>query len=127
MPSPCRANSGRSALDELRAHRGAGLLRGLREALTLAGIQALAGARAALACALALAGVAGHALAGRGVGRRRPGRYDRAGEEQSGSGGCERRTGFGIQLHGDLLDDCLTTILRRELAMTLGSPMHTLR
>ena len=109
MPGPRRVNSGRSTLDELRAHGGACLLGGRREALTLAGVLALAGARAALAGALALAGVADHALAGRGVGRRRPGRYDRAGEEQGCSGSCERRTGLGIQLHDDLLDDCLTT------------------
>src|SRR5882724_6038017 len=93
----------RSTLDELGAHGGARLLGSRREILALAGVgRALAGA-------LALAGVAGHALALGGVRRRRHRRHHRAGEEQGGSGSGERRTGFGIQLHDDLLDDCLKT------------------
>src|ERR1700686_4354898 len=80
-----------------------------REALPLAGIQALAGMVAALASALAFAGVCADAVAfARGVGRRR---YGRTGQEQSCSGRCERSTGFGIQLHDDLLDDSSMTRL----------------
>src|SRR6478752_699628 len=95
-PSPLRVNSGRSTLDELRAHGVALLFGSRREALTLAGVQTLAG-------------IAGHALARSSVRRARSGCDDRAGEEQGGCGSRERRTGFGIQLHIDLLDDCLTT------------------
>src|SRR3954470_15607865 len=65
----------RSALDERAA---LGLALGLghhRKAVAFAGIQALAGIAGALAGALALAGVGGHALALRGVGRGRCRRY----------------------------------------------------
>src|SRR5947199_4457564 len=99
----------RSALDELGAHGGARLLGSRREALALAGVLALAGIGRALAGALALAGVAGHALALGGVRRRRYRRHHRTGEDQGGGGSGERCTGFGIQLHDDLLDDCLKT------------------
>src|SRR5437868_12699889 len=106
--APICVSSGRSTLDVLRAHRCALLFGSRREALTLAGVLALAGIRRALAGTLALAGVAGHALACGGS-RARSGRDDRAGEEQGRRGSRERRTGFGIQLHDDLLDDYLTT------------------
>src|SRR5262245_25222580 len=58
-----------SALDECAALGLAGGFRRHREALALAGVQALAGIRRALAGALALAGIGGHALALRSVGR----------------------------------------------------------
>src|SRR5206468_4083991 len=61
-----------------------------REALTLAGVQALAGMVAALAGALALAGVGADAVAFAGrIGRRRHGG---AGQEQSGRSGGNRGT-----------------------------------
>ena len=44
-----------------------------------------------------------------GVRSRRHRRHHGAGEEQRGGGSGERCTGFGIQLHDDLLDDCLKT------------------
>jgi len=110
IPGPFRLNSERSALGERAALCLALRFRGHREALGLAGVQALAGVRAALAGALALAGVDAHALAlGGGVCARRSGRYDRAGEKQGGGSGRKRRAGLGIQLHDDLLDDCVTT------------------
>src|SRR5947209_14111674 len=59
-----------SGLDELCAHCLALLLGVHREARALAGVQALAGIRTTLAGALALAGVAGHALAAGGIGSR---------------------------------------------------------
>src|SRR3978361_592271 len=108
MPSPRRLCSKRSTLDESAARRRALGGGAHREAGALAGIQALAGIRAALAGALALAGVAGHALALRSIGGARRG-DDGAGEEQGGGGGGERGAGLGIQLHDDLLDDCLKT------------------
>ena len=92
-----------SALDERAA---LGLARGFRrhrEALALAGVQALAGIRRALAGALALAGVGGHALALGSVGGRGHGR-DGAGKEQRGGSGCECGARFGIQLHDVLLN-----------------------
>src|SRR5882757_2261838 len=98
----------RSTLDVSAALGRALLLGHHREAGTLAGVQPLAGIRAALAGALALAGVRGHALALGGVCRARRG-DDGAGEEQGGGGGCERGAGLGIQFHDDLLDDCLKT------------------
>src|SRR5262245_57627073 len=93
-----------SALDERTA---LGLARGFRrhrEALTLAGVQALAGIRGALARALALAGVGGDALALGGVGGVRHGRHDGPGKEQRGGGSSERGTRLGIQLHNVLLN-----------------------
>src|SRR5882757_1321244 len=71
------------------------------EALTLAGVQALAGVRTALAGALALAGVGADALtfAG-GVGH---GRHGGAGQEQGGGSGGNRGAGLGSHLHGHLL------------------------
>src|SRR3989442_1069402 len=94
---------------ELALRRSTLFLGQLREPLTLAGVLALAGIGRALASALALAGIAGHALALGGVRRRRHRRHHRTGEEQGGGGSGERRTGLGIQLHDDLLDDCLKT------------------
>src|SRR5262249_14768555 len=97
----------RSALDERAA---LGFARGFghhREALALAGIQALAGAGSALAGALALAGIGGHALALRSVGGGGHGRDDCPGQKQRSGGRGERGTRFGIQLHDVLLMECL--------------------
>src|SRR5262249_45197290 len=99
-----------SALDERAALGLAGGFRRHREALALAGVQALAGIRSALAGALALAGVGGHALALRSVCGGGHGRDDSTGQEQGGGGRGERGTRFGIQLHDVLLDDMLTTV-----------------
>src|SRR5437763_1580128 len=104
--SGSRPELGRS---ELALGGGALVLGHFREALALARVLALAGIRGALAGALALAGVGAHTLALTCVGGRRAGRDDSAGEEPCGGSGCERSTGLGIQLHDDLLDDCLPT------------------
>src|ERR1700722_10599258 len=121
-PGPS-TNSGRLGRLELALGGGAVALGHFREALPLAGVQALAGMVAALASALALAGVRADAVAfARGVGRRR---YGRTGQEQGCSGRCERSTRFGIQLHDDLLDDSSMTVIRREHAVIVRSRNDT--
>src|SRR5258708_21699888 len=68
-----------------------------REALALAGVQALAGMVAALAGALALAGVGADAMAFTGgIGH---GRHGGAGQEQSGCSSGNGGAGLGSHLH----------------------------
>src|SRR5437879_5968300 len=67
------------------------------ESLTLAGVQALAGMVAALAGALALAGVGADAFAF--AGGVRHGRHGGAGQEQSGCSGGNGGAGPGSHLH----------------------------
>src|SRR5262249_60063780 len=85
---PCSVRSEALGRRELALGSGALVLGHFREALTLAGVLALAGVGSALARALALAGVGAHALAFAG-GIAGGGRQGGAGQEQGGGGDGE--------------------------------------